>query len=64
MLCRRLNCCATNLRSSAWRAKASTSHRAFTVLVEDGRFRLEEGIKAHVSNSSPQKSPGLSVIEL
>lgn len=33
--------------------------------MEDGRLRLdEEGIKAHVSNSSPQKSPGLRVMEL
>ena len=55
---------AKNLRSSARRANASTSVRDLTVRVEDGRLRLEVGIRAHVSNSSPQKSPGLRVIEL
>lgn len=32
--------------------------------VEEGKLRLEEGIRAHVRSSSPQKSPGLSVMEL
>ncbi|KAK3033575.1 hypothetical protein RJ639_032423 [Escallonia herrerae] len=45
-------------------AKASTSESARTLLVEEGRFRVEFGIKAHVSNSSPQKSPGPRVMEL
>ena len=64
MLWRRLNWFGTNSRSSAQSANASTSVRDLTVRVEEGRFRFEEGIKAHVSNSSPQKSPGLRVMEL
>ena len=35
-----------------------------TVRVEVGRFRFDVGIKAQVNNSSPQKSPGLRVMEL
>ena len=38
--------------------------RAFTVRVEEGRVALDLGIKAQVSSSSPQKSPGLRVMEL
>ncbi|KAK2970898.1 hypothetical protein RJ640_005255 [Escallonia rubra] len=45
-------------------ANASTSVSDLTVRVDNGRFKFEVGIKAHVSNSSPQKSPGLSVMEL
>ncbi|KAK6912108.1 hypothetical protein RJ641_024201 [Dillenia turbinata] len=60
----RLNCPATNLRSSARSANASTSVSDLTVRVDEGRFRLELGINAHVNNSSPQKSPGPRVMEL
>jgi len=52
------------LRSSALNAKASTSFRALTVLVEDGKLGDDFGCKAHASSSSPQKSPGFSMIEL
>ncbi|KAL8167844.1 hypothetical protein V2J09_009343 [Rumex salicifolius] len=41
---------------------ASTSTRALTVLVEEGRADL--GSNAQASNSSPQKSPGPNMIEL
>ncbi|KAK3005753.1 hypothetical protein RJ639_015515 [Escallonia herrerae] len=51
-------CDATNFRSSATSANASTSEIDFTVRVEDGMMTLGCGSKAHVSNSSPQKSPG------
>ena len=54
----------TNLRSSARSANASTLVIVFMVRVEDGRFRLEVGIKVQVNNSFPQKSPGLRVMEL
>ncbi|RDX82130.1 hypothetical protein CR513_37119, partial [Mucuna pruriens] len=47
----RRNCDATNFKSSAFRAKASTSVRVWTVLVEMG-------------SSSPQKSPALRYSEL
>ncbi|CAA7408668.1 unnamed protein product [Spirodela intermedia] len=57
--CERRNWEATNLRSSATRAKASTSVRAFTVLVEEGRLEDELGSRAQVRSSSPQKSPPL-----
>jgi len=40
------------------RAKASTSEMALTVRVEEGRMKLGPGPRAHVSSSSPQKSPG------
>ncbi|CAA7395818.1 unnamed protein product [Spirodela intermedia] len=63
-LCERLNWLATNLRSSARSAKASTSSRALTVRVEEGRFKLGLGIRAQVRSSSPQKSPGRRVMEL
>ncbi|CAA7398683.1 unnamed protein product [Spirodela intermedia] len=49
---------------SARRAKPSTSTRAFTVLVEDGRLPVDLGSRAHVSSSSPQKSPGLRLSNL
>jgi hypothetical protein len=55
---------ATNLRSSALNTKASTSFRALTVRVDDGKLRDDFGCKAHESSSSPQKSPGFSMIEL
>nr|GLL43108.1 Os02g0627750 [Ipomoea trifida] len=58
LLCSLLNCAATNFKSSATRANASTSETAFTVRVEDGRVTLGRGSSAHVSSSSPQKSPG------
>jgi len=64
LLWRRLNWLATNLRSSALNAKASTSFRALTVLVEDGKLGDDFGCKAHASSFSPQKSPGFSMIEL
>ncbi|CAA6659502.1 unnamed protein product [Spirodela intermedia] len=50
--------------SSARSAKASTSSRALTVRVEEGRFKLGLGIRAQVRSSSPQKSPGRRVMEL
>ncbi|KAK3002818.1 hypothetical protein RJ639_019196 [Escallonia herrerae] len=51
-------CDATNFRSSATSANASTSEIDFTVRVDDGMMTLGCGSNAHVSNSSPQKSPG------
>ncbi|CAN6449625.1 unnamed protein product [Victoria cruziana] len=50
--------------SSARSAKASTSLSALTVLVEEGRLIVDLGSKAHASSSSPQKSPGLKVMQL
>ncbi|THU66333.1 hypothetical protein C4D60_Mb05t13050 [Musa balbisiana] len=35
-----------------------------TVLVEEGKFTVDFGRRAQASSSSPQKSPGLNVIEL
>ncbi|WVZ82215.1 hypothetical protein U9M48_029502, partial [Paspalum notatum var. saurae] len=64
LLWRRLNWLATNLRSSARRANASTSKIAFTVRVDDGKLTVGLGTRAHPRSSSPQKSPGLRVIEL
>ena len=49
----------TNFMSSTTRAKASTSDMVSTVLLEIGRFEDAFGCKAHVSSSSPQKSPAL-----
>lgn len=64
LLCRRRNWLATNLRSSAMRANASTSVLASTVLVEIGRLEEDFGSKAHVRSSSPQKSPALRSAQL
>ncbi|KAG9152510.1 hypothetical protein Leryth_016436, partial [Lithospermum erythrorhizon] len=50
--------------SSELRANASTSEVAFTERVDDGRITLGRGSRAHVSNSSPQKSLGPMLIEL
>ncbi|KAG5599055.1 hypothetical protein H5410_030425 [Solanum commersonii] len=52
------NCAATNFKSSATNVNDSTSETAFTVRVEDGRITLGRRLRAHVSSSSPQKSPG------
>ncbi|URE11099.1 hypothetical protein MUK42_30558, partial [Musa troglodytarum] len=59
-----LNCVATNFRSSAIRAEASTSDGVSTVLVEIGRLDDEYGSSAQVRSSSPQKSPALRMSEL
>jgi hypothetical protein len=55
---------ATNFRSSARRAKASTSVWLRTVLVESGKWTFVLGSRAHVSSSSPAKSPGRRMMEL
>ncbi|WVZ76968.1 hypothetical protein U9M48_024876 [Paspalum notatum var. saurae] len=59
-----LNCVATNFKSSALKAKVSTSDNVFTVLVEPGRFEAEVGSRAQVRSSSPQKSPPCRTLEL
>jgi hypothetical protein len=59
LLCSLLNCDATNLRSLKTSANASTSVTALTVLVDRGKAAVGCGLRAHVSNSSPQNSPGL-----
>lgn len=69
MCCRCLECIilivlATNLRSSACTENPSNSVIVLTVLVDDGYLSPELGSNAHVSNSSPQKSPGFKMIEL
>jgi hypothetical protein len=53
---------ATNLRSSALNAKASTSFRALTVLVEDGKLGDDFGCKAHATMqvASLHKNPQVS----
>lgn len=55
---------ATNLKSSALKAKASTSDIVFTVLVELGRLDVDVGSRAQVRSSSPQKSPAFRTSEL
>ena len=64
LLWRRLNCEAADLRSSAAREKASTSVRAWTVLVEIGKCDQDWGSKAHVRRWSPQKSLALKCTTL
>ncbi|BAS79871.1 Os02g0627750 [Oryza sativa Japonica Group] len=56
-LCRRRNCDATNRRSSATSANASTSDTARTVRVDSGSDAAGRGSSAHGRSSSPQNSP-------
>jgi hypothetical protein len=53
-----------NFRFSFHNAKASTSVRLSTVLVEIGKWTLVFGSRAQVSISSPAKSIGQKMIEL
>uniref|UniRef100_A0A3Q7H2P7 Uncharacterized protein n=1 Tax=Solanum lycopersicum TaxID=4081 RepID=A0A3Q7H2P7_SOLLC len=46
------------------KAKASTSVRAFTVRVEDGRLEPDFGSSAQVRSSSPQKSLSFNKLRL
>lgn len=64
LLCRVRNWAATNCKSSATRAKASTSVMAFTERVDEGSTTFGRGSRAQVSNSSPQKSPAPMLHEL
>ena len=59
-----MNWLDTDFKSSARSAKASTSSMARTVRVEEGRLNAGAGMRAHVTSSSPQKSPGRRVMEL
>ncbi|KAK2986505.1 hypothetical protein RJ640_021380 [Escallonia rubra] len=53
-----------NFISSAIRAKASTSVKAFTVRVDGGKLEPALGSRAHVRSSSPQKSPSFKTPRL